>query len=526
MNIVSALHKSLAPLWFVLLLLGAGFADADAFIDGDVKAKWYAVLVWLGVTGLFSPLWKRNNKMSLEKVAWMVMIVAFLQAAYGIGQFVGLFARHTAFQTSGNFDNPAGYASMLACSVSFVLWLAFSRYGWQKWTAWGVYGLVMVSLVLSGSRAGLLATIFVTVQFVARRWRSMLSNASVWFKGLGVLLTIVSLCGLYAVKKDSADGRLLIWRCTLDMIQDAPWFGHGHDSFEAKYMLYQACYFARNPDSRFALLADNVKHPFNEFLLLAAEGGLVALGIILGTLVGLLWLYTQNKSKRAFVGMTLLCSVFILSLFTYPLKYPFTWLTVLCGTVLVCGSIKLPYNRKVIYSTSMGVLSFLLLVGVIRDMYYENRWCRVVDSFMLGKTKVLLPEYERIASYLKRNAYFLYNYAAELNYLELYEESQVILLQCEKKLNDYDVQMLAGDNCLQSDMSELAEKHFQLASNMCPNRFIPLYRLAQLYEATGDSVRFEKQARIILHKKMKIPSMQVMDMKRDMEQRLLNITSY
>ena len=39
---------------------------------------------------------------------------------------------------------------------------------------------------------------------------------------------------IYYYKKDSADGRLLIWRVSIDMIADAPLVGHGIGTFENK----------------------------------------------------------------------------------------------------------------------------------------------------------------------------------------------------------------------------------------------------------------------------------------------------
>ncbi len=60
-------------------------------------------------------------------------------------------------------------------------------------------------------------------------------------------------------EKDSADGRLLIWQCSINMAKEAPWIGHGIDSFEAHYMDYQADYFKKHGQSRYAMLADNVK---------------------------------------------------------------------------------------------------------------------------------------------------------------------------------------------------------------------------------------------------------------------------
>jgi hypothetical protein len=47
---------------------------------------------------------------------------------------------------------------------------------------------------------------------------------------------------------------------------------------------------------------------------------------------------------------------------------------------------------------------------------------------------------------MQHNPLFLYNYAAELNYIGRYEESLMITEECRLGWNDYDVQMLLADN--------------------------------------------------------------------------------
>lgn len=46
-------------------------------------------------------------------------------------------------------------------------------------------------------------------------------------------------------------------------------------------MLYQARYFEQNPESKLGLLADNVKHPFNEFLRVTVEFDLIGTFLLL-----------------------------------------------------------------------------------------------------------------------------------------------------------------------------------------------------------------------------------------------------
>ena len=85
-------------------------------------------------------------------------------------------------------------------------------------------------------------------------------------------------------------------------------------------------------------------------------------------------------------------------------------------------------------------------------------------------------------------------------------------------MNDYDVQMLVGNNFEQIGDYRLAEQSYLLTHHMIPNRFIPLYRLAKLYENNNDYVYAHDVAEIIMYKKIKIPSMKIRIIKNEMEE--------
>ncbi len=65
------------------------------------------------------------------------------------------------------------------------------------------------------------------------------------------------------------------------MVKEKPLTDNGLGSFKAKYMPYQTNYFASNENNKFELLADNVKHPLNEFILVLVEFGFIGLTILL-----------------------------------------------------------------------------------------------------------------------------------------------------------------------------------------------------------------------------------------------------
>jgi len=63
-------------------------------------------------------------------------------------------------------------------------------------------------------------------------------------------------------------------------------------------------------------------------------------------------------------------------------------------------------------------------------MYLDMKWAEMSKRSLAGQTERMLPYYEKMKPQMKHNPLFLYNYAAELNYIGRYEESLVITEEC------------------------------------------------------------------------------------------------
>jgi O-antigen polymerase len=99
------------------------------------------------------------------------------------------------------------------------------------------------------------------------------------------------------MKQGSANGRLLMWQVTAQIIKERPIIGHGAGAFEALYMTQQAKWFASGKGTPAqAMVAGSPDTPFNELLKLWLEKGAVA--ILLG--FGILWLiFVSQQPKNA-----------------------------------------------------------------------------------------------------------------------------------------------------------------------------------------------------------------------------------
>lgn len=142
----------------------------------------------------------------------------------------------------------------------------------------------------------------------------------------------------------------------------------------------------------------------------------------------------------------------------------------------------------------------------------ETEWKKSSISFTHNsvndsQTENLFKEYEKILPLLKRNPQFLYNYAALLNKYNFFTASLRLTKACEQIRSDYDLRLLKGDNLVHLRQYQEAVTCFRDCAYMVPSRFMPLYKLLEIYIETGlDRLAGEMAVRI-LEKEVKVPSL-------------------
>ena len=498
-------------------------------------------LLFTGIYGVFSgsisPEWMSTScslllfyafsKRTALNTDWLfigLVCIGIVQAVYGLGQYMHWFNNIASpnFRMSGSLDNPAGFAATLSVCFPFSLFLLV-----KKELYWKIIGglaalLFVVAIVLSQSRAGVIAIIVISAIWAVKAlnptWLKSWSNLTKIVGGAALIITI--LVGLYFLKKDSADGRLLIWQCSGQMIADKPLLGHGVSRFQREYMLYQADYFRTHPASGYAMRADIVKHPFNELVLLLVEHGLVG-GLLFGLLVYLLIReYRKNKQPDTFYAMLCLSGIAVFACFSYPLGYPFVKLMAVFFAATImrqeAKTWEIPKGLFSVVKPAVLVIAIVLLAFTGKMFYDEYRWNAIARRSLAGETKKVMPDYARLYKTMNRNGLFLYNYGAELNYINKWDKSVVVLTECANFYNDIDLQLLLADNYTQLKQYSKAENCFLLAHQMIPNRFIPLYRLVLLYKEEGKIQEARRIAEIIVKKQVKVESLDVVTIKAEM----------
>ena len=472
--------------------------------DPYILPKWCFTI---GAGCLWLTVWtiaKLCTNRSCFNRTWAGCIIALLcvlEAVYGITKWEGW----SSTGIKGSFDNPAGFAVCLCIGIPFSLYFNKIVKGKQGKIITLLSVLLMtIGVILSESRSGIISFFVMAIITGYKK----LTCPPMIKRSIVSLSLIIILVGGYWVKKDSADGRLLIWNCAWEMIKDAPLTGHGSGSFRAHYMDYQAAYIEAHPDSHYVTLADNVLSPFNEYIHFTLNFGLIGLFLIfIGT--GYLWWKNRNrKDIDGKVAAFCLYGIGIFSLFSYPFTYPFTWIAVLfCIATWIKPLCKFSFPnsyKRLLYCC------FVIACGIIAHKLYERlaaeyRWSGIAYT----SNNENLEVYEQLIPILGKGPYFLYNYAVALRDNKNINKAFEVATTCRKYWADYDLELLLGDILKTQEQWEQSEIHFKKASNMCPSRFVPLYYLMEIYRESGDKKQARNIAHLIVQKPVKIQSSKI-----------------
>ena len=261
-----------------------------------------------------------------------ILIVGFVEAIIGLGQLYGFFpSGHQLFKTTGTFLNPGPYGGFIALMfpLTFHYWLYFRkrkkilRYVFLSIgmvcllvfpatlsrTAWGaaVIGCMLVVIYETG------ITDKLKDLYQKYRKRAVLCIALFCLLSGGVIY------GIYQFKKDSANGRLFIWKITALAIQNTSLKGVGLGGFPAAYAQSQMNYFKEREASAIEKhVAGSPEYAFNEYLRIFLEQG-IAGGILFLFLTSLIIRRGIKNEQTGAAGSFLSLSVFAIASYPYYL---------------------------------------------------------------------------------------------------------------------------------------------------------------------------------------------------------------
>lgn len=415
------------------------------------------------------------------------------------------------------FDNSAGEASSLVMGLSCMMItmpslrkISSVRIHMIEITMISCMALPSIALLFSHSRTGFVASLLSIAIFFAFQLKSKISP-KIWFAfGVGICLSAICIATLlYFRNPNSVRGRFLTYQVVLQMIAEHPWLGWGSNALDAHYMASQARFLHFLSDSHiYRWLAGDVVRPFNEIL-----NGLMCYGftcmLVAICMILLIW-KNLAQSQRCKI-LPVLIAWTALGMTSYPSYYPYACL-LLAGSFgnLFKEEGRMVHPQGTIISKNEKTFSLFILVGgiymAILQVYKAQVKEEWLERFATEDCVSSFDSQAEIPSIISKDIDVRYTYAVNLNLSGEYSKSQDVLNSLKGELQSYDTEILAGDNTLSMHQWNAANQHFQLAHEMVPVRFMPLFGQMQVCLSRGDSIGAHQIAKAILLKKVKIDS--------------------
>lgn len=268
----------------------------------------------------------------------LLMVLVGLSLLLGLLQFSGAgfnnsLINGTPGEVGGPFANRNHFALFLAVACLIAPVWAFADSGWLRWSAPTALGIVLLSLLTilaTGSRAGLLLgglALFLVFLIVKHNAQRVLRNRARWvFPAVIAVIAVFLLLSVAADRAVSFD-RLLAVDAGQDMrarglptvfSMIAAYFptGTGLGSFDPIFRIYE-------PDS--LLKPTYFNHAHNDFVEVALDTGIFGSILLVGGLIWWVWASVQawrHGNQLAKLGSAVMLLVIVASLVDYPIRTP------------------------------------------------------------------------------------------------------------------------------------------------------------------------------------------------------------
>lgn len=421
-----------------------------------------------------------------------ILLCAGYEVIVGADQLINGNSRHYLYALSGTFLNPGPYSAFL--SMGLIMSCKLRKGYWLP-------VIFLILLPATWSRAALVSAAICLGIIYWNKWKQRK-----WQVAIGVIVIIV---GLYFLKKGSADGRSIIYFISLLCIAQSPIFGSGIGSFCHQYAERMNSFYIQHPTFNFQS-ADVTEGAFNSFLQIGVEQGLIGMSLATALIILLL---IKLKEKGEVLRMGVLC-LLIFSMFSYPFDLlPYQIIFVLIAAYAASEDKEFVPSTKWHQLSRRFIVPIAALICILTLSFFS--YCHTMErkkaesdyQMMAGVAHVdFIDDYYELLPYLRNNPHYLFDFGKMLAKDGRYSDSNAMLRLGTLISNDPMFYVIQGNNYVKMELYHEAERAYQKAFNIMPNRIYPLYRLMLLYKEKGDITRMKNMAHKIASFKVKVVS--------------------
>ena len=537
------------PVDSLLLLFTVFVLAVNYFNSGNTFSSKWILLLQLLLLLIYFRIALQDKTLRFYLTVYFIF-TGLVETVWGLRQLYGFIpSYHNLFKLTGSFFNSGPYSGYIVVVAPLALHdmlkdaVVFKRKffigflpHYIRFTV-SILAFTSVILVLPAtmSRAawiavlvgcGFVVSLYYLQKAHVRNYLILQRKKVILFLCIGVVLAACGAVGIYQLKKNSADGRALIWKTTLKMVPKHP-MGVGLGQFSGAYGEEQAAYFAAGKYSnQEELVAGNPEYAFNEYLQIMIEFGIVSAVVLFLAFILLIYMGIKRKAIAETGG---LISLLVFASMSYPFNLlPFLIVLVFLMTLILTQkqAVRVKgFTEKRVVLHWQAVL-FLLIAAVIilsATLYQRyptyNAYKEWNNLKMMGSADAYSEtknDYEKLYPYLSDQTPFLFEYAQCLNKAGEYAKSNQVLAQAIKISCDPMLYNIIGKNYQGLKNYQLSEQNFLLASRIVPSRIYPYYLLANLYAESGNAEQAILMAQKVLKKEPKVQSTAINEMREKM----------
>ena len=463
---------------------------------------------------------------------WLLILTGAIESIWGLCQVYGYTAsNHSLYALTGSFYNPGPYSGFLAMCLPVCLheWLKRGK-SLGGYIALGVLLLMLCVLPAGMSRSAWIAAALASAYI---GWMHYRKPVTAWIKKnkvltIGVVVALsFALGGAYLLKKDSADGRLLMWKVAVQAIKEKPLAGYGWDYVAGAYGDAQEKYFSKGEyTEQEERVAGSPEYVFNEYLQTAMAWGVLVLCVILLLVIVAMTGHHVSGNYGLFGSML---SLAVFSFSSYPFQFPlFVAALVLLVLVGLTGWLRVfPVGALFPVALCWAVSiygGYKYFTHVQERETVKNQWQRVRMFYHSGAYTEAVESYKPFYEAMKWNARYLFELGHACHKAGKHEESNKYLKEALKVSADPMILNIMGKNCQAEKRYQEAEHCLLRSVNRLPGRIYPYYLLFKLYDEMPEGKyaegRKEWAARMVLEKEPKVQSTAIREMREEVRELL------
>lgn len=318
---------------------------------------------------------------------------------------------------------------------------------------------------------------------------------------------------LYHAKKDSADGRFLIWKLSAEMIIEKPW-GYGYGLFEKSYNEKQSLYFANGHGSiQEQKNASFTAMGYNDYLEQGVEGGIIGIFFLITFYVTFI---ATAKKKSLIIELATITSLAVMSLFNFVYAGVSVWILITCIIGIIIGTKENANSIQIKHYTLLICLMFVGYIGyILIHIIHAQATLYKIEEKKQAHVYVNDSHYKSIEKDIGSSEAFWYQRARNAIKNKEYQLACACLdkAHCFTSMPRILVSLYESEKRLGKE--DLAIKHIINYSNMCPHKILPRAILMRYYNQRNDINKAIIYANSIVEMEQKVYNPKAVSFKRE-----------